>query len=124
LDHICEQVLSSIGGQCGSEVERARFRHGLPRKKKCLTPFNNLYQLELDVSPELAMEGHQYFRLGILLEVALFSAYLACPQEGHLEAAFHIFGYLKHEPKRKLTFDPDHPKINQRQFKKYGWIDF
>ena len=111
---------------------------GLPSKKKCLTPFESSYRPELDVTPELALEGHRYFqeligvlrwgveigRLDILLEVALLSAYLANPREGHLEAAFHIFGYLKHEPKRKIAFDPDHPSINERRFKKYDWTDF
>ena len=117
---------------------RERGRSGLPKTKKCLTPFESSYRPELDVSNELALEGHRYFqeligvlrwgveigRLDILLEVALLSAYLACPREGHLEAAFHIFGYLKHEPKRKLAFDPDHPRIDQKRFKQYDWTDF
>ena len=117
---------------------KKRGRDGLPKKKKCLTPFESSYRPELDVSPELALDGHRYFqeligvlrwgveigRLDILLEVALLSAYLACPREGHLEAAFHIFGYLKWEPKRKLAFDPDHPAINQKRFTKYDWTDF
>ncbi len=68
--------------------------------------------------------GVEIGRLDILLEVALLSAYLACPREGHLEAAFHIFGYLKHEPKKKIAFDPDHPRINQKIFTKYDWTDF
>jgi hypothetical protein len=112
--------------------------NGLPRKSKCSTPFESSYRPELDVSNELALEGHRYFqeligvlrwgveigRLDILLEVSLLSAYLACPREGHLEAAFHIFGYLKHVPKKKIAFDPDYPKINQKKFKKYDWTDF
>ena len=68
--------------------------------------------------------GIELGRLDILLEVSLLSTYLASPREGHLEAAFHIFGYLKHHPKRKIAFDPDHPRINERRFKKYDWKDF
>ena len=41
-----------------------------------------------------------------------------------MEAWCTIFGYLKHEPKRKIAFDPDHPSINERRFKKYDWTDF
>jgi hypothetical protein len=117
---------------------KGRGRDGLTRRKKCLTPFESAYRPELDITPELAHEGHRYFqeligvlrwgveigRLDILLEVALLSAYLACPREGHLEAAFHIFGYLKHKPKSKIAFDPDHPAISERRFKKYDWTDF
>jgi hypothetical protein len=54
----------------------------------------------------------------------MLSSYLACPREGHLEAVFHIFGYLKRKSKRKIGFDPDHPAIDQRTFKKYDWEDF
>jgi hypothetical protein len=111
---------------------------GLPGHRTCATPFESSYRPELDVSNELKLEGHRYFqeligvlrwgveigRLDILLEVALLSAYLACPREGHLEAAFHIFGYLKKNPTRRIAFDPAYPKINQKRFKKYDWTDF
>jgi hypothetical protein len=113
-------------------------RSGIPKRKKTLTPFESSYRPELDTTPELALAGHRYFqeligvlrwgveigRLDILLEVSLLSAYLACPREGHLEAALHIFGYLKHFPKRKLAFDHGHPPINQKRFTKYDWTDF
>ena len=90
------------------------------------------------MTAELQEEGHRYFqeligilrwaielgRLDILYEVSILSQYLACPREGHLEAAFHIFGYLKHHPKRKIAFDPLHPSIDNRRFKKHDWFDF
>lgn len=105
---------------------------------KCTTPVRSDYRPELDATAELATEGHRYFqeligilrwaveigRLDILLEVSLLSAYLAAPREGHLEQVFHIFGYLKKNPKRKLAFDPDHPRIDESRFKKYDWQDF
>ena len=113
-------------------------RQGLPSAKQCRTPFVSNYRPELDTTPELKLGGHRYFqeligvlrwgieigRLDILLEVSMLSSYLACPREGHLEAAFHIFGYLKHHNKRKIAFDPSHPKIDERRFKKYDWTDF
>ena len=54
-------------------------------------------------------------RLDILLETSLLSAYLASPGEGHLEAVYHIFGYLKWHPKRKIAFDPEHPEHDSWQ---------
>jgi hypothetical protein len=113
-------------------------RQGLPSAKQCRTPFVTNYRAELDTSPELRLEGHRYFqeligmlrwavelgRLDILLEVSLLSAYLASPKKGHLEAAFHIFGYIKHHDKRKIAFDPDHPRIDERRFQNYDWTDF
>lgn len=35
-----------------------------------------------------------------------------------------MFGYLKLHPKRKNAFDPQHPKINERMFKRDDWQDF
>jgi hypothetical protein len=102
------------------------------------TPMSADYKPELDSTPELAAEGHSYYqeligvlrwavelgRLDILLEVSLMSSYLAAPREGHLEQVFHIFGYLKKVPKRRIAFDPDYPQIDESRFKKYDWSDF
>jgi hypothetical protein len=63
-------------------------------------------------------------RVDILLETSLLSSYLAMPRAGHLEQAFHIFGYLKLHPKRKLGFDPAHPAINQNRFEECDWTEF
>ena len=113
-------------------------RKGLPLGKQCRSPFVSYYKPELDISPELKLEGHRYFqeligmlrwgiklgRLDILHEVSLLSAYLANPREGHLEAAIHIFGYLKHNYKKKLAFDSEHPRINEKRLNRYDWYDF
>jgi hypothetical protein len=113
-------------------------RRELQKAKYCSTPFLSNYRPELDDTAELSLEGHRYFqeligvlrwavelgRLDILLETSLLSAYLASPREGHLEAVYHIFGYLKWHPKRKLVFDPEHPQIDQRRFQNHEWTDF
>ena len=57
-------------------------------------------------------------------EVSLLSAYLTNPREGHLEAAIPIFGYLKHNYKKKLAFDSEHPRINEKRLNRYDWYDF
>jgi hypothetical protein len=102
------------------------------------TPMRSDYKPELDTSPELAAEGHSYYqeligilrwavelgRMDILLEVSLMSTYFAAPREGHWEQVFHIFGYLKKVPKKRIAFDPDYPEINESRFKVYDWNDF
>jgi hypothetical protein len=63
-------------------------------------------------------------RVDILLETSLMSSHLVMPRLGHLEQVFHMFGYLKEHPKRKIAFDPTHPEIDERMFKEYDWFDF
>jgi hypothetical protein len=121
------------------EVKLKEVGRELLKAKHCSAPFATVYKPELDTSPELALEGHQYFqevigvlrwavelgRIDILLKTSLLSAFLASPGEGHLEAeaAYHIFGYLKWHPKRKIAFDPSYPLIDQRRFVKHDWTD-
>ena len=52
------------------------------------------------------------------------STHLALPRVGHLEELFHVFEYLKGKTKRKIAFDPDHPFIDERRFKKHNWYGF
>ena len=52
------------------------------------------------------------------------STHFALPRRGHLEQLYHIFGYLKMKPKRKLFFDPQHPNIDERAFKEHDWYEF
>jgi hypothetical protein len=96
-----------------------------------VTPFTSNYAPWLEESPELKADGVQRFqelirqlccaveigRVDILLETLLLSSYLAMPRVGHLEQAFHIFGYLKTHTKRKVAFDPAHPDINENRFR-------
>ena len=96
------------------------------------------YKPELETSADLNSDGVQYYqelirvlrwtvelgRVDILLEVALMSTYMAMPREGHLQQLYRIFGYLKLYPKRKIAFDPQHPAVNERMFRKCDWTDF
>jgi hypothetical protein len=105
---------------------------------KCVTPFLSGYAPWMEVSPELKADGVQRFqeligqlrwaveigRVDILLETSLLSSYLAMPRVGHLEQAFHIFGYLKTHPKRKLAFNPAHPDIKEDRFQRCDWTEF
>ena len=121
-----------------TNVEERLARAGKRLPSKCRTPMTSSYAPEMEVSAELKADGVQYYqeligvlrwaceigRVDILLEVSLLSTYLASPRIGHLEQVFHIFGYLKEHPKRKLGFDPQHPKIDTGRFHKFDWEDF
>jgi hypothetical protein len=126
-------VLASV-----KNVEDVLARRGLRLPTKCYTPLASDYRPELETSPELKSDGIQMYqefigvlrwavelgRVDILLETALMSTYMAMPREGHLQQIYRIFGYLKSHPKRKLAFDPQHPRINELRFKQYDWHDF
>jgi hypothetical protein len=119
-------------------VEEKLAKDGLRLPSKCLTPLQSTYHPSEDVSAELNADGLRYYqeligvlrwaieigRLDILLEVALLSSHLALPRKGHLEQVYHIFGYLKQSPRRRLYLDPDYPIISENRFAKYDWTDF
>ena len=119
-------------------VEETLAKKGLKLPSKCPTPFTSNYHPSDDVSNELNADGLRYYqeligvlrwavelgRVDILLEVALMSTHLALPRAGHLEQVYHIFGYLKQSPRRRLFFDPDYPRISENRFQEYDWEDF
>jgi hypothetical protein len=103
-------------------------------------PFPSGYRPELDVTNELHDEMVSRFlqligilrwavelgRLDIYLEVSQLSQHQALPRQGHLEAAYHIFAYLKkHENGARIVFDPKEPEIDIRAFNvNADWTDF
>lgn len=121
-----------------ANVEEKLAKSNLRLPSKCDTPLTSKYQPGTDTSRELDSEGMRYFqelvgvlrwaielgRVDILLEVSLLSSHLAMPRVGHLQQVYHIFGYLKASPRRRLFFDPDHPKISETRFRQFDWIDF
>jgi hypothetical protein len=65
-------------------------------------------------------------RIDIYLGTTLLSQYQANPQFGHLEAAYHIFVYLKkHQDMGKLAFDSHALDIDESFFyANADWMDF
>jgi hypothetical protein len=46
-------------------------------------------------------------------------------QQGHLEAAYHIIAYLKHDETLRIAFDPKTPTVNDPAFNTdLDWNDF
>lgn len=66
-------------------------------------------------------------RVDIYFEVSVLSQFLASPREGHLEAVYHIFAYLKGHPKFSIMMDPRRVKLDESAFADVGissWRDF
>ena len=101
-------------------------------------PFPTGYEPPLDVSPELDPELSSYYqsligmlrwmveigRIDINTEVSMLASHLALPREGHLEAVFHIFSYLRAKHNSRLALDPTYPEIDESSFKKHEWVSF
>ena len=119
-------------------VEESLKKKGLRIPSKCYTVLPKDYRPELETSAELKADGVQLYqemigvlrwaveigRVDVLIETSLMSTYLAMPRVGHLEQLYHMFGYLKTHPKRKLAFDAQHPRIYERRFNDHDWFDF
>ena len=99
-------------------------------KTTARVPIVSTYKPELDTSPELGPELTSRYqqmvgilrwavelgRVDIYLEVSLMSQYLASPREGHLEALYHVFAFLKKHLKLKMVFDPKDVRLDETCF--------
>jgi len=107
-------------------------------RNKVDRPLPMSYRPEVDVSDLLEPEMVTRFqnclgvlrwivelgRIDIMTEVSMLSAHNALPREGHLEAVYHIFSYLKGHENSRLVFDPAYPDIDERRFLPADWSDF
>ena len=51
----------------------------------------------------------------------ILATHLALPREGHLDALFHIFAYLKGKHNTRMVFDPTYPEVDMRVFNECDW---
>lgn len=63
-------------------------------------------------------------RLDIYVNVALLSSFLMQPRQGHLEAIYSIYGYLKQYNHSTMVFDDQEINWNENDFVHYDWKDF
>jgi len=54
--------------------------------------------------------------IDIYMEVSMLASHNVLPREGHLEAVYHIFAYLKKHENLKVVFDDAVPEIDERKF--------
>jgi len=112
---------------------------GLALKKKVSTVLPHEYKPEFDVSKECNEEevSQYHQRIGVLqwavelgrvdvcTEVSMMAAHCAMPRKGHLDAAWHMFAYLKRHDKSKMVFDSRSPTFSGRPTScrgRIGWI--
>eukprot|EP00804_Cyclotella_cryptica_P014689 CCRYP_012691-RE/>CCRYP_012691-RE protein AED:0.35 eAED:0.35 QI:0/-1/0/1/-1/1/1/0/231 len=60
----------------------------------------------------------------MMTEVSMLASHLSMPREGHLEAIFHIYAYLKQKYNSRLAFDPTYPSIDMSDFRECDWKQF
>ena len=111
-------------------VEEQLKRKGRKLPARATTPMSSGYYPEEDSSPELDEDGITLFqelvgtlrwaveigRVDILTELSMLSSHQASPREGHLEQIYHMFSFLKKNPKLTLYFDPQEPEIDPSWF--------
>ena len=54
----------------------------------------------------------------------MLTSHQAMPREGHLEACYSIFAYLRKHPNMSTIFHPSKLHVNEERFKKADWTDF
>ena len=121
------------------EVETELGKESLKLRGKAQRPFALDYRPEIDITPELDEEGIQKYqgymgifrwmielgRVDILTEVSHLSSYQAMPREGHLEACYHIFAYLRKHPTFSIAMHPSRPSVREDRFLSSDeWADF
>jgi len=112
--------------------------HGRKLSKRAASAFTANYVPEMDETPVLNADQATYYksnigilrwmvelgRIDIITEVSLLSSQMAMPREGHLEAIFHLFAYLKRKHNSRMAFDPTYPVIDMSGFKECDWKNF
>ena len=60
-------------------------------------------------------------RVDIITEVSTLALQMAMPREGHTEAVFHVFAYLKARHNLRMVFDPTYRSIEKTNFQEHEW---
>ena len=117
-------------------VDEYRSKIGLrPLPTPTRAPWPSNYHPEADVTAELSPTKASYYQslIGILrwivelgrgdiaMEVSAMASMMALPREGHLDAVFHIFAFLKSKHNGVTVFDPSEPDIDESQFPREDW---
>ena len=105
---------------------------------KVINPCESVYDPLMDLSAELGpilLNCYQtqigvlrwmveLERIDIITEVYMLASQRTTFQEGHLEAVFDIFGYLKGHHNAWVLSDPTHPTPGMSMFQENDWCGF
>jgi hypothetical protein len=107
-------------------------------KPKVRSTWPSGYEHELDTSEELKGSVASFYqhligvlhwivelgRVDVITEVSMLASYLANPRDGHLDAALHLYSFLKCHHNARLVLDPTYPEIDQDNFIRHDWERF
>ena len=120
-------------------VEVYIWNNKLPKlTKRATAPLPVDYHSELDTSKELDPVRAKYYqsqigilrwavelgRVDIITEVSTPASHLALPREGHLDALFQIYAYLKKRHNSRIVLDPTYLNEPQGEFIECNWREF
>ena len=60
-------------------------------------------------------------RSDIVMETSALASMMAFPREGHVDAVFRIFSFLKRKHNGVIVFDPTEPEIDINKFPCEYW---
>ena len=60
-------------------------------------------------------------RSDIVMETSALASMMELPREGHLDAVFHMFSFLKRKHNGVIVFDPTEPEIDINKFPREDW---
>jgi hypothetical protein len=118
------------------EVTLAKDNLRLPGR--CSMPLPSGYQPELDSTPLLTDEAINYYqsqisilrwaielgRIDIYVDVVKLSHYLVNPRQGHLQAVYHIYAFLKRHERCTMVFDDKVLTFSSADVPEFDWMDF
>jgi len=101
-------------------------------------PLPTNYVPELDITPLLDDDQTNFYqsqisilrwmielgRLDIYVHVAQLSSFLVQPRQGHMEAVYCIYGYLKAHSRSTMVFDDTYVNWYDGDFPQPDWTDF
>ena len=132
--------LSKYAQEAVKNVEEhlSKMKMDMTLNRNAHVPFLTGYIPELDVSSVLSPSDANYYQsqvrilrwmvelgcVDIITEVSTLASHLAMPCQGHLDAVYHIFGYLKCKHNSWLVFDPSYPLIDMLSFKECDWKNY
>ena len=101
-------------------------------------PMHSDYSPEVDITPFLNDKEAKLFssqisilrwmvelgRLDIFIQVSLLSSFLVQPRQGHLEAIYYLYGYLKAHDRSTMVFDTEYINWCDDDFPEQDWTKF
>ena len=111
-------------------VEEYCDKQGLGMLPKVKSPWPRNYCPEVDVSKELSSIQASYYqsligilrwivelgRADIVMETSALASIMVLPREGHLDAVFHMFAFLKRKHNGVMVFYPTEPEVDINKF--------